>query len=88
VAPIVSPGGSVEAWLPAGDWVDLWSGEPLKGEQLVRRTEPLDRIPVFGRWGQALPLGPIVQHTGEIPAGRKIDEFWTFGPAGVGRRPA
>jgi alpha-D-xyloside xylohydrolase len=88
VAPIVSPGGSVEVWLPAGDWVDLWSGEPLKGEQLVRRTEPLDRIPVFGRWGQALPLGPIVQHTGEIPAGRKIDEFWTFGPAGVGRRPA
>ena len=34
---------------------------------------------MFGREGYALPLGPAVQHTGEIDAARPLDALWVFG---------
>jgi hypothetical protein len=34
---------------------------------------------LYGREGAALPLGPAVQHTGELPAGPAVEEIWTFG---------
>jgi hypothetical protein len=34
---------------------------------------------VFGREGYALPLGPVVQHTGEIDIARPLDALWLFG---------
>lgn len=80
VAPIVAPGGSVDIWLPEGLWYDVWTGEPYEGAGLLTIDDvPLDRIPVFGRDGTVLPLGPVVQHTGEINPKRPIDEYWIFG---------
>ncbi len=66
VAPILQPGGNVHVYLPAGEWYDLWSGEKLQGPRLLDLTMPLDRIPLYGRGGQSLRLGPAVQHTGEL----------------------
>jgi len=34
---------------------------------------------VFGREGHALPLGPAVQHTGEIDSQRPLNALWLFG---------
>jgi alpha-glucosidase (family GH31 glycosyl hydrolase) len=48
VAPVTAPGVErVRVLLPAGDWVDPWSGEQLAGGGVVERDAPLDRIPVF-----------------------------------------
>jgi alpha-D-xyloside xylohydrolase len=90
VAPVLQPGGRVRAYLPEGAWFDLWSGEATRGPRVVEQTMPLDRIPVYGREGQSLPLGPVVQHTGELAGRAPVEELWTFGrttppaaPAGV-----
>jgi alpha-D-xyloside xylohydrolase len=66
VAPLLRPGGEVRLYLPPGAWYDLWTGERLEGSRVIDLTVPIDRYPVFGREGQTLPLGPAVQHTGEL----------------------
>src|SRR5262249_13252292 len=79
VAPIVSPGGEVEIALPPGAWYDLASRQRLVGRQVIRYRATLDRFPVFGREGYALPLGPVVQHTGEVDAGAPLSTLYLFG---------
>ncbi len=60
VAPVTEPGTtSLEVYLPAGRWIDAWTGTPLTGPRLVRREVPLDSIPVFIREGAAGSLLPL-----------------------------
>jgi alpha-glucosidase (family GH31 glycosyl hydrolase) len=42
---------------------------------------PLDRIPVFGREGESLPLGPVVQSTHDLPEPSPVTELKVFGRA-------
>jgi len=50
------------AYLPAGaGWYDFWTGEKLQGGQTVRKTTPIDIIPIFAKAGSILPIGPKVQ---------------------------
>ncbi len=50
VAPVLDPGASEwDAYLPEGDWVDAFTAEPVPGGGVVRRSVPLDEIPVFVR---------------------------------------
>jgi alpha-glucosidase (family GH31 glycosyl hydrolase) len=57
VAPVTAPGVTRQrAYLPAGAWVDPWSGERLAGAQVVEREAPLDRIPVFVQAAHAAEL--------------------------------
>jgi alpha-D-xyloside xylohydrolase len=86
VAPVVRPGGKVHVYLPEGGWYDLWSEERLEGPRALDLVLPLDRIPVYGREGFILPLGPTVQHTGELDAGTVIEEVWVFGRPQQGLR--
>ena len=79
VAPVVEPGGFVRYYLPDGEWYDIWDETWVKGPQYIERQVPLDRIPVFGRKGQILPLGPAVQHTGELNPGLHLEQIWCFG---------
>jgi alpha-D-xyloside xylohydrolase len=79
VAPIVAAGGEVDVALPPGAWYDLSSRQRVAGRQVIRYRATLDRFPVFGREGYALPLGPVVQHTGEIDTARPLDALWLFG---------
>ena len=79
VAPIVQEGGEVEIALPPGGWYDLNSRTRYAGRQVLRYKAALDQFPVFGREGYALPLGPAVQHTGEIAAEKPIEQLWVFG---------
>ena len=46
---------------------------------MVRYQAALDQFPVFGREGHVLPLGPAVQHTGEIDAAAPLERLWVFG---------
>jgi alpha-D-xyloside xylohydrolase len=79
VAPIIAAGGEVEIALPPGAWYDLSSRQRVAGRQVLRYRATLDRFPVFGREGYALPLGPVVQHTGEIDKAKPLDALWLFG---------
>ena len=50
VAPVLEPGVSEwPAYLPAGDWVDVWTGTPVAGGTVVTSTTTRDRVPVFAR---------------------------------------
>jgi alpha-glucosidase (family GH31 glycosyl hydrolase) len=50
VSPVVDEGvAEWETYLPAGDWVDVWTGAELPGGQVVSRDVPLDVIPVYCR---------------------------------------
>ena len=52
-------------YLPGGEWYDFWSGERLRGE--IEGEAPLERMPLYVRAGSVLPMGPVLQHTGEWP---------------------
>ena len=56
VAPVTDEGASsVRAYLPAGDWVDAFTGERVDGGRVVERPTPLDEAPVWVRqqdWAQ------------------------------------
>jgi alpha-D-xyloside xylohydrolase len=79
VAPVVEAGGRVRYYLPAGEWFDIWRGSWVKGPGFFEEQSPLDRIPVFGRKGMILPLGPVVQHTGQLKPGLHLEQIWCFG---------
>ncbi len=79
VAPILQPGGEVEIALPPGAWYDLISRQRFPGGRVLRYKAALDQFPVFGREGYALPMGPAVQHTGEIDPAKPLEQLWVFG---------
>jgi len=79
VAPIIQPGGEVEIALPPGAWYDLISRQRFPGGRVLRYKAALDQFPVFGREGHALPMGPAVQHTGEIDPAKPLEQIWVFG---------
>lgn len=77
VAPVTQPGGRARLYLPAGGWYDLWNGERLEGPRWVEKTVPLEQLPLYGREGASLLLGPAAQHTGEL--GDDPPQVVTFG---------
>ncbi|WP_300081769.1 glycoside hydrolase family 31 protein [Propioniciclava sp.] len=46
----------VDAWLPPGDWIDLFTGHRYAGGRRLRLHRPLGQYPVLGRAGGVLPL--------------------------------
>jgi alpha-D-xyloside xylohydrolase len=79
VIPVVVPGGYARFYLPAGRWYDIWNQTWVEGPGFFERQVPLEHIPVFGREGTILPLGPAVQHTGELKPGLDLEQVWAFG---------
>jgi alpha-D-xyloside xylohydrolase len=79
VAPVVRADGRVRITLPTGRWCDLATGEWLNGGGSFERIVPLDEIPLYGREGHLLPLGPVVQRTGELLGPLVVDEVLMFG---------
>lgn len=68
VAPAYQPGTECRAvYLPAGRWADVWTGEVFEGGRHILAAAPLDRVPVFARSGAIVPLGRVMNHTGEKP---------------------
>jgi len=57
-----------DIYLPAGDWVDFWSGAILSGPQHLYGYEvPLEKLPVFVRAGAIIPMWPAMRYAGELP---------------------
>lgn len=50
VSPVTEPGANEwSTYLPAGDWVDAWTGSTVAGSRVVSRAVPIDEIPVYVR---------------------------------------
>jgi alpha-D-xyloside xylohydrolase len=58
VAPVIDENTSRVVYLPAGDWIDLFTGEAFTGPQTVIAKAPADTIPVYARRGAILPKIP------------------------------
>jgi alpha-glucosidase (family GH31 glycosyl hydrolase) len=83
VAPVTREGATTwPVYLPAGRWFDFWTGERHEGPGGVTVAAPLDRLPLLVRGGAILPLGPVVQHTGERPLDELTLQIY---PEGAGR---
>lgn len=70
VAPVTEPGlKECEVYLPGNTtWYDFWTGQKFDGGRKIKTQVLLDRIPVFVKAGSVLPLGKIMQYTGQFPA--------------------
>lgn len=80
VAPAMQPGNEVQVYLPEGEaWWDLNTGWRYEGGTTWTFPCGEGRLPVFGREGHILCLGPGGQHTGEFNSARLLDEVWLFG---------
>lgn len=67
VAPILTERDERAVYLPAGWWVDFWTGQRFEGARWTRWRGPLERIPLFIRGESIIPLGPEMQFSGERP---------------------
>ena len=58
VAPVIDAGTQRAVYLPAGDWIDYWTGKPTAGAQTIVADAPVDSIPVWVRAGAVIPKIP------------------------------
>ena len=58
VAPVLDENTSRVVYLPAGDWVNFWTGEAIAGPKVVIAQAPSDSIPVYARRGAIIPKIP------------------------------
>ena len=66
VAPMTTPEGTRTVHLPRGEWIDYYSGVVYRGGRDLRVTVPLDRIPLFVRYGALIPM---LEQTSSVPDG-------------------
>jgi alpha-glucosidase (family GH31 glycosyl hydrolase) len=63
IHPVTAPGASTwSTYLPVGDWVDVWTGEPLLGGRVVERDVPRDVVPVYARADRWSDLAAVFGH--------------------------
>lgn len=80
VAPMFEPGTTARVYLPEGQgWWDMNTGWRYEGGTVLEVECGLDTLPVFGREGQMLCLGPGGLHTADFNSARLLDEVWMFG---------
>ncbi len=87
IAPVFSDSHEPVArrlYLPAGEWIDFWTDERIRGGRFITRLAALDTIPVYVRAGAILPLGPERSFIGEEAPERLSLEVYT-GAAGTTR---
>jgi alpha-D-xyloside xylohydrolase len=64
VAPIIKEGGKREIYFPKGEWVDIFSGEFIKGPVTKTMHFDIERYPVFARCGVIIPTKRLSDHIG------------------------
>jgi alpha-D-xyloside xylohydrolase len=59
VAPVMNDDGIRDVYLPAGEWVDFWTGEILSGLRWLRGVcSLLEQMPIFMKRGSRIPVYP------------------------------
>lgn len=81
ICPITSPQhkalcmGSVDAWLPKGRWVDIFTNQIYDGDKNITLFRDIDTIPVLAKEGAIIPLSADKGNKTENP---KNFEIWAF----------
>ncbi|MFI6078554.1 alpha-xylosidase [Actinoplanes sp. NPDC051343] len=57
VAPVMSAGGDVEYYVPAGRWTRFGTTEVIEGPAWVRENHGFDSVPLLVRPGAVIPVG-------------------------------
>ncbi|MFG1923088.1 alpha-xylosidase [Cryptosporangium sp. NPDC048952] len=57
VAPVFSAEGTVDFYLPDGEWTDYWTGARVAGGRWLRETHGFTSLPLYVREGAVLPIG-------------------------------
>jgi alpha-glucosidase len=86
VAPVVAAGQTArQVYLPARDWYDWHTDEPVGGLRYVLTATPMDRIPIYARGGAVIPMWPSAPPStaGHHPT---VVELHLFVPTGGGTR--
>ncbi|HUJ73705.1 MAG TPA: glycoside hydrolase family 31 protein, partial [bacterium] len=85
-APVMNDSGTRDIYLPAGDWVDFWTGQRFQGPRWIRAvTSPLHRMPLFAVRGSRIPVYPIrVACTDEMDPSRTVELTFDHGYGGMG----
>jgi len=52
-------------YLPKGRWTDFFTGEVKNGPARINVPAPLEHLPIYAREGAVIPMGPLMQHTGQ-----------------------
>lgn len=80
VAPILDDSDEVMVYLPEGEaWWDVHTSTRYEGGQVLQYQCDNHSIPVFGREGHILCLGPTLSNLSEFNSARILDEVWMFG---------
>lgn len=58
VAPVYRGGTRREVYLPAGGWIDYWSGREMAGPLVIEADAALERMPLFVRAGAIIEMLP------------------------------
>ena len=68
VAPMMNDAGIRDVYLPAGKWIDFWTGEMLEGNRWLKNIKmALEHMPVYAKFGAQVPVYPhSVQCTDEV----------------------
>lgn len=81
VCPITSPQnkemgmGSVKAWIPDGEYTDIFTGQKYRGAQTLTLNRELYSIPVLAKAGAIIPLSADCTNKCDNP---KELEVWVF----------
>lgn len=67
--------GSVEAWLPKGRWVDIFTCQAYEGERNITLFRDMDTIPVLAKEGAIIPLSADKGNRTDNPENLEI---WAF----------
>jgi alpha-D-xyloside xylohydrolase len=70
VAPVTKLDvNELNVYLPESSaWYDFWTGTRFEGGQQLITDAPLDKIPMFVKAGSIIPMGPVIQYSGEKTA--------------------
>jgi alpha-D-xyloside xylohydrolase len=55
-APVTGAGATPSVYLPAGSWVDLFTGRAVGGGRTLTRPTPLAQFPLYARAGAVVPF--------------------------------
>jgi alpha-D-xyloside xylohydrolase len=70
VSPVTEP--NITEWnvyLPKStSWYDFWTGKYIRGGLTIKTDASFDKIPLFIKAGSIIPMGKLLQYTGEKTA--------------------
>lgn len=85
VAPVFNDVGTVEYYLPAGEWIGFLDGQPRSGGRWMNETYPVDALPLLARAGAAIPIGSVQDRPDyDYAAGLTLEVFGLADAASTG----